>query len=176
MHIRPLHKFLTSVHEWARKWTERVEVHFLSGCPGWGMNELDALNACKRALANHVRCTRTEAGKRLWSFTDISENFRPGSVTEASRPDLQLDHKNKSYKQMQFLFGQITTLQLVWSSTLKMRDIRLWMRPATCVGSLRQWESLNLYTDQKPRHSFLIYSRSFHFLRKPLYSSLATRQ
>lgn len=115
----PLHAFMELVYAKASKRTKsavgRVQLVDL----GWSERENDAFESCKRALAKQVTLAHRDDQKRLSVYTDASDYFWSGIVTQVPSNDINLPHTDKRHEPLGFLSGRFSRQQLRWSTIEK---------------------------------------------------------
>lgn len=117
--VEKLHEFLETVYQHAGKRTKRAVSRVSLRNIGWSPSHDDAFNACKRAIANRATLAHRDETKRLCVFTDASDSYWSGVLTQVPRSELTFPHVDQSHEPLAFHSGRFTDTQVGWSTLEK---------------------------------------------------------
>lgn len=117
--VRPLAELLEIVYGRVGKRTRLAagRVNLLS--VGWCTDHEDASLRCKEALENQVTLAHVDIDKRLCVYTDASECFWSGLVTQIPMEDLSKLCYEQRHEPLAFLSGHFSDSSLRWSTIEK---------------------------------------------------------
>ena len=93
--VGPLQSFLENVHRVANARTERSVSKILPSAVGWGEKESGALNRCTSALFQQVALSHRDQTARLCVYTDASDTFWSGIITQIPRSNVSKGYQEK---------------------------------------------------------------------------------
>ena len=117
--IMPLQELLEKAYASSGKRTKRKVSRVCLQTLGWNDYHAQAFQACKDALAKRVTLAHRDIEKRLCVFTDASEFFWGGIVTQIPTGDITKAHVEKSHEPLAFISGKFNSTQIRWSTLEK---------------------------------------------------------
>lgn len=114
--MEPLHNLLESIYNrTAGKRTKTALARYILSDIGWSQKETDYFQRCKNALEERVTlCHRAEI-MRLWLFTDASDTYWSGIVTQIRLEDINSAYKQQRHEPLEFLTGRLNHTQMGWT-------------------------------------------------------------
>lgn len=117
--VDPLHLFLETLYTRADSRKKRALARISFDNVGWGDKERSAFKACIEALSTRVTLAHRDQSKRLCVYTDASDNFWSGIMTQIPPEDTSLHHNKQRHDPLAFLSGRFDAQQARWSTLEK---------------------------------------------------------
>ena len=88
--VEPLHEFLEKDYVRSKTHKKRSLARISMADVGWDQTELQAFKSCTKALSRRVTLTHRDATKRVCVYSDSSNSFWSGIITQVPAPDMTL--------------------------------------------------------------------------------------
>lgn len=144
--VPPLSEMLEKVYTKDGKRTKTSEARISLSSIGWGRNEYESFDRCKTALENQVTLAHRDEAQRLCAYTDASDLFWSGVVTQVPVEDLLKLHVDHRHQPLCFFSSHFSGSQLCWSTLKKeayaiMETVerRHWLLATTNVSTYSQF-------------------------------------
>lgn len=111
-----LHEFLEQVYAHVDTRTKRAVLQVIFSAIGWEQNHINAFEACKRAVIHCTTLARCDETKRFCIYTEASDFYWSGIVTQIQRDQLSCPHADKYYESLAFQSSCFLKTQLRWST------------------------------------------------------------
>ena len=146
--VEPLHRFLENVYKVANARTKRSVSKILLSTVGWGEKESSAFNRCRSALTRKVTLAHRDQTARLCIYTDVSDMFWSGIVTQIPRSDVSKAHQAQRHEPLAFLSGRFNKMQIC-CSTIEKEAYAVMATLERMHWLLADPQGFDLYTDHK---------------------------
>lgn len=113
--VAPLHAFMETVYEKAGRRTKQAVMNVKLEALGWTEADARVFHHCKDALEKQVTLSHRDMKKRLCVYTDASDGFWSGMLTQVPHEDLSKKHQLQKHEPLAFLSGQFNKTQMGWS-------------------------------------------------------------
>lgn len=113
--ISELHEIMYLVYEIAGKRTKRAESSINLTAVGWAEKRSRQFDQCKKELTHQCNLNYREPDKRLCLYTDASEVFWSGLITQVCHTPISLPHKQQEHQPLEFLSGKFNSTKNGWA-------------------------------------------------------------
>lgn len=86
---------------------------------GWTPSHTAAFERCKKAIAERTTLAHRNEEKRLCIYTDASDSYWSGIVTQVPREHMSLPHVDQTHEPLAFYSGRLSTTEMGWSTVEK---------------------------------------------------------